>query len=397
MGQIKRIIRKIAYGSIGSLCCLGFIMIPIAGAHAQDISSVSVENNVAMGYVDITMNEYEYDREGRLVPCESYKDVLPGESVQRKILITNQANDAWIRLKLTFRNEQGLKGVGEEMLTGSNDGWIKIGDYYYRTSPLATGEGVYFDNSLAVPAQWDNRDAYKTFKMTVSVDAVQEKNFTPDFHSDDPWFGTVIEEAIKGEYEKKEISAGNFSVMYKGGAEGMVKVGDDFFQNWSELMPGDTWSDKAKIKSAYGDDVKIWFSTKTEAKNDLAARLILTIKNGEKTVFEGSLDKTSDKILLGTFGKGDERELSYTLYVPPELTNEYALSKAKTVWTFEAEIKGSETQEKNPVNRKQSSGVNTGDPHRVLPYLCLLGLAVLLALALYEKRKHIGRKGRGRR
>ncbi|MFR3808776.1 MAG: hypothetical protein ACLTX3_07460 [Lachnospiraceae bacterium] len=77
-----------------------------------------------------------------------------------------------------------------------------------------------------------NRYSDQKMELHFTADAVQIKNFTPDFDSDDPWFGTVIEKSITDEYiipgEKHDL----FSVSYEGGAEGLVKVGDDFFSNW---------------------------------------------------------------------------------------------------------------------------------------------------------------------
>jgi hypothetical protein len=48
-----------------------------------------------------------------------------------------------------------------------------------------------------------------------------------------------------------------------------------------------------------------------------------------------------DAVSLGTFKKGETTTLTYTIHVPEELTNKYALSATKTKWVFTTSL-GSE-------------------------------------------------------
>ena len=345
--------------------------------------SVEVENNIDLGLINISLEQFEYDKDKKLTPCDSFKEVGPGEQVNRVLRITNTANSAWIRLKLAFKNDQHLVGVDESMLTSKNRDWKKIGDYYYWTKPIEKGAAVYFDNSILVPAEWTNDDSYKLFKISVSADAVQSKNFSPDFQSKDPWFGTVIEQSLYDTYDERTVSGhSNFQVLFKGGAEGLVKIGDDFFSNWSTMMPGDLYSDKAEISSNYEQPVKIWFYTRTDVLNqqtDLADRIVITIKNNDTELYHGPLSGTVNKTLLGEYTKGLSGTLSYSVYIPKELTNKYSLSNAKTIWVFECETPES--------GGKRTGPVQTGDVINLLPYISIIIAALCLLYVLRNKQQ----------
>ena len=310
-----------------------------AGTSFADTYQTEVTNNVGIGDINISLAEYGLDESGRESPYENGRIVLPGEKVDKIVRITNEANTAWIRAKLEYTSEDGIKGLSDEMVTLSGEGWKKIEDYYYYLKPVEKGSSVDFIDKLRIPTEWDGTYASKSFAVVITADAVQTENFTPDFNSQDPWFGTVIEACVHTAYETEYVGQETFQVAFEGGAAGMVRVGDDFFANWGQLMPGDTVTDKVTLKNGYRRAVSLHFRTETIADDALLKALSLEIKSGDEVVYSGTLDgAVKDAVEVARLKSGEEKSLTYTLHVPNELDNQYALSQTKTKWIFSARV-----------------------------------------------------------
>lgn len=299
-----------------------------------------VVNHVSIGDISISLEEFGEDEAGNLVPYQNPSPVLPGQQIRKIVQITNQAKPAWIRVKLEYTSEDGLDGLSDELVTLTDEeNWVWADGYYYYTSPMEQSEMVTFMEAVRIPPEWDNSYARRSFSIIVTADAVQKENFTPDFTSDNPWFGTVIETCVHSNYEASAQSQTTFSVAFEGGAEGLVKTGEDFFSNFGELMPGDTVSDEVTIQNKYRRPIRIYFRTETVADDELLKKLTLEIKNGETVLYAGPLDGAVTKATqIARLSQGESARLTYTLHVPAELNNPYALAKTKTKWIFSAEI-----------------------------------------------------------
>lgn len=327
-----------------------------------------VTNNIQVGDISIQLDEYELDETGAEVPYENDKTVLPGQEVDKIVRITNQANEAWIRAKLEYQMDDGMKGLSDACITLSSDDWIKCGEYYYYKKPVPHGAKVDFINRVKIPYQWDALYSEKGFSVIVTADAVQTANFTPDFTGNDPWFGTLVETCVHTTFTKpQDTGTQNFTVTFKNRSEGFVRIGDDFFSNWGQLMPGDTVSDKVQLKNAYGRSVTIYFQTETIATDELLKAVHLEIRNKDKIIYSGTMDGAiKDGIELAYLRKGDTTELTYTLSVPPELNNKYAMMATKTKWIFNAVVKSSHgspgVDMSGGPSEGPSGGPNAGEP-----------------------------------
>lgn len=386
--------------------------------------TTDVVNGISTGDIHISINEYEHDANGKLVSYEDSKMVLPGQTIDKIIRITNDANPAWIRAKLEYTDCGGFAGLSDEDIVLSSDKWKKCGEYYYYTEPVDGKAYVDFVKAVRVPSDWDESRSDSEFGIYTSVDAVQTANFTPDFSMNDPWFGTVIEECVHTEHDSKLTTSDKpFSVIFEGGAKGIVKTEDDFFQNWASLMPGDTVSDEVKIGNKYIRTVDIYFTAEALENKDLLSKLHMIIKRGDKDIFDDTMDKAIDNdILLGSYGKDESGTITYTISVPKELNNQYALAKAKTAWHFKCTLESktsynsgthgvnlttvtgpnpypatetivpettSESQiGKTPENRKNPK---TGDDSQLMLYLSSMGFfgcaAVLMVIFSKKKKK----------
>ena len=304
----------------------------------------TVENHGSIGAVDITL-AYQVD--------EDTSAVLPNQEVAIKSTVTNIAEPAWLRMKIqypVFQNEQVLEHLAELNLTELDDSlitfarndWKKIDAYYYLEQPIKTGDVVDFTDAIRFPGDWDNNLVKSKFGIRITAEAIQEKNFTPDFKSEDPWFGAVIEEYESTDYMTKAQGNNRFSVIYEGGAEGMVKTEEDFFLNWETFMPGDFIEQDAQIQNNMDIPVKIYFSMKSnlgvdERTESLLRTLHMEIKHGDDVIYDGNLMDEKREILLKEYAPGESKTFSYNLDIPAELANDYAQIDFQTIWTFRAQ------------------------------------------------------------
>lgn len=310
-------------------------------SYAATSYETDVTNHVSIGDINIRLSEYELDDDGNETAYQNNRLVLPGERVDKIVRTTNLANTAWIRMKLEYTSDDGIKDLSDDMVVLASDEWIQAGDCWYWPEPVEKGESVDFIRQVTIPPEWDETYAGKEFAIVVTAEAVQTANFTPDFEALDPWFGTVIETCTHTIYKEPEAEAEKaFSVVFENGAEGLVHTGDDFFSNWNELMPGDVVSDTVQLKNSYHRPVTLYFRSETMSDNALAKALRLKIAAGDKTIYDGTLDgAVTEKVELARLAFRQEAELVYTLTVPTELNNRYAMTSTKTKWTFSVNLK----------------------------------------------------------
>lgn len=189
-------------------------------ASAATSYETEVINNVGIGDISISLEEFELDENGNEVPYENDKVVLPGQKVDKIVRITNEANTAWIRAKLEYTSDDGIRGLSDHMVTLDSDEWIKAGDYYYYLEPVEKDSFIDFVREVRIPTEWDESYADKSFSIIVTADAVQTDNFTPDFTSEDPWFGTVIETCVHTVYSPVQAGRLHFPWHLKEGQKG---------------------------------------------------------------------------------------------------------------------------------------------------------------------------------
>lgn len=298
--------------------------------------TTEVTNNISLGDVNISIHEYEYDKNGNEVEYKDEKMIVPGQRIDKIIRINNNANAVWLRAKLEYSDCGSFQGLSDSDIELASSDWIKIGDYFYCTVPINAKTDKDFVKAVNIPTEWDESRSNQIFSIYTTVEAVQEANFTPDFTKSDPWFGTVIESCVHTTYDiSTETGDQPFSVVFENGAEGLVKVGDDFFSNWPSLMPGDTVSDTVTIGNNYSRPMTIFFRTETIADDDLIGKVHLTIKNGDKVLYDGAMNgEITKEISLGYISRNETKNLTYTVSIPSNLTNEFALAKTKTKWIF---------------------------------------------------------------
>lgn len=341
--------RKMSWFLTLMLCC-GLYVSPLtvyAASDAEYSDSTSVTNKGRVGIVDISLEQSFSEDE--IV-------ILPNQTVAMDSSVKNNGQPAWVRVKIEYPVGEGvdtedrkesLMELDDKLVSFANENWEKIGSYYYLKEALQNGEEMPFTNSITFPADWDNRMVNSKFGVLLVAEAIQEKNFTPDFTAEDPWHGAVIEAFDAENYQPKEEGNNTFSVSYKDGVEGLIHTGDDFFSNWGDLMPGDVLSGTATIDNHMSIPVKIFFETESSDDAELLEKLSIKITNGEDVVYEGPLSgEVSPKVLLKQYEMDEMTEFKYELTVPEDIDNAYAFKEFEVLWTFSAEevIEDSEPQ-----------------------------------------------------
>lgn len=299
-----------------------------------------VISTIKTGDISIHLQDFEIGKNGRERIYADKKLILPGQTISKITRITNEGNAAWIRIKPEWRGDEALN-LSLDMIGGISDDWKQIGDYFYCTKPLEVGESVDFGKTISFPPEWTEAVSNQSFYLYTQVDAVQEANFTPNWNSEDPWFGTVIEQCSHTVHPVSTKGNQQFSISFEGRAEGLIHIGDDFFSNFGNLMPGDKLSETIKIGNNYSQPVSLNFSADQVDNNDILKKITLEIKNGSDSIYSGPLSNPIDKQLLGTYSRGDTSDFTFTISLPADLKNNDALKEAQVRWTFSAEVKSS--------------------------------------------------------
>lgn len=348
-------------------------------------------NKIDTGVVNIEIDEYTLDENNNRVPWKNNVEVLPGTVVNKIPCFTSKGNDCYVRAVINVKEDVNTNHpITMDDFYGISDDWIKIGSYFYYKKILKTDETVDFFHSFKVPAEWNDTVNPKNagdwkFSVNVTVDAIQADNFTPDFKSTAPWGEAVIKESIhKNGYDINLFTANSetdMSIIIDDKKDIIIKP-DDFFEGFKTMVPGDVLTDSVKIRA--DERCRLYFSSESLKDIDLLKNINLKLmltKNGKQTVvYEGVLDAGISEMLLGTFRKSDDAELTFTISMPKDLDNEYTLRNASVKWTFET------------VSVDIFNNPKTGDSSTVLPYILMIAASGLLMIFLVAGRK--GKEGR---
>jgi len=362
--------------AIASLVLFG-TAVPV---NAKD--QVEVVNNVGMGNVSIALISQQYDPQTKKnIPWQQERIVVPGEKVSEIVTIRNEGEPAWIRAKVEFKTNANVN-LSEDDATFAK-GWIRKDDgYWYWPHEVQTGDSVKWMECIDIPTEWRTDQVAKTkFHANIKADAVQTRHFKPDFNSNDPWYGTVIETSLYNYTRDDKSTQIGYFVFFEGGAEGLFHKGDDFFSNWTTLMPGDELEDTVSVKNNYIQKVKLFFRIENPEMTELEKACNLQIFRGTEKIFDGKLADAMNEMVLAVMDPGSEFVLKYKLTVPKELTNKYDLTEGQVKWIFRAEMLGS--------YEKQKNGKGTGVDNDVTKYIAIGGaMAIMIGGLIFILKKN---------
>lgn len=360
---------------IAVISCLSFLLMG-TGSVIYAMPEVSTENHFETGIVDIALNEYRLV-DGEEEKWETAENILPGQDISKIPRIHNIGNDCYIRVKFTFRDtDEEL----EDTIYGMDESWSKESDgYYYYHEVLKSGDDLDIFQGLIVPQDFSQEAEGTEFFLDVDVDAIQSKNFIPDYDLNSPWGDIhIVVSEKEGEYDITSFAPGDsqeFRVEYQGDANKVITNAEDFFENFPVLMPGDEYEDSADLVNSSGNDVKLYFKSEAMYNTELLDKvnIIITsdISGKTETVYEGPIraDELSENKLLGIIPKNSKGKLNFKILVPEELDNEYSVLADCVKWVFSTE----------PIIPDK---VKTGDNQTVGLYLMTAGISLALGTVL---------------
>lgn len=303
--------------------------------------------------------------------------VKPGELVNYNPRVTNLNADSFVRVRFDSEPEE---------VYGLENGWIKRGNCYYYKTPLATGESRRVFSRIRIPESLAEEDS--SYRIRATVDAIQARNFEPDFDSISPW-GTIKVEQARMSAANQLVSVATHS---SGPDFNCVRPGtfecstEDLFSNFENFQPGDTYSEMLNMRNNSGRKMTILFRTENRS-TDLLEEMQLKISCCGSKVYEGSLSSGELKnfVKIATIENGQAGRLEFQISMPESADNRYAMLKDNVTWIIAVQGKDAETAEKGTPA--------TGD--KVLPIALmalvaagsLLGIITVLATGRRRNRR----------
>lgn len=144
--------------------------------------------------------------------------------------------------------------------------------------------------------------------------------------------------------------AADSSVTYEGGAEKFVFLpgsehsGTDLFDNFKNVMPGDTLTQKIKVSNPkshrYRTRIYLRSVGDIEGEEFLKQMTLKVTQEKDTDLFEAPSNETdglTEWTLLGTLNPGADLDLNVELTVPIEMGNDFQNKLGKIEWQFRVE------------------------------------------------------------
>lgn len=349
--MFKKLFRKVIYPVMG----LAIVMMNMTPAYAS-------KTDVHTGGIAVDTNTYTLDANGNRTSDMNFGELQPGQTEDYiiEVSLPSTSKSAYIRVKMDY----GSFSQEDNILQNVSSDWVYTNGYYYYKNILNGGQAVDLCNKIKIPDidSWSGG----SFSIASQAEAIQSANFTPDFTANDPWFGekTEANKTPVAETSKSKYVQLLFDSNLKGAADKA-----QLFTSKSDMMAGDSVTETLKIIPDYTGKVSLTgiYSDEYPEESDL---IKLTIKNGNTTLYDGSLFSSSLKggISLGTFTKGQSTNLTFTLSLSTKLTNESTwmtlpveLSFAQSVEPVVNNITNNNTTNNTTNNNSGVNGVNRTD------------------------------------
>lgn len=337
---------------------------------------------ISTGVVDIKIDTYKIDNGQEVSYGDSEKKVLPGEVVSIIPKIANYGENCYVRVKVNYVNNDI---DFTNYVTNFSSDLNKVGEYYYYNKILKPNESIKLFDTIQIPGNVNNIITGKEVKLEIIAEAIQDKNFEPDYTFADTWKNIKPTKCINTSYNiDTEGQYSKIDIKYEDGINNDIIIPEEFFENLKTSMPGDIFVNYLEIRNSNKKSVKYFLRFATDelnAKNiELLSLIDLTITNQEgKVIYTGKL-LNQDKILLGKYSLNEGDKLEFRVSVPNDLGNEYVNLNPKLSLIFTADYNEKQQNKENP---------KTGDSIDwaiTIFLLSSIGLIVVILVEYFERR-----------
>ncbi len=302
---------------------------------AYENAATTVNSSVTTGQVNISLQEYE-KRDNQEVIYSENNIVLPGDNISLIPRITNHGIDCYIRAKIDYFLEDGTKINTTDNISISNN-WTKKNDYYYYEKVLGKGEKTDIFDTISIPTDISHND--QKISLNITVEAVQQKNFTVDFAKDEPWGYITIKECVDDNYDVSKVqSSANVTIKYDSDAASMVKVQETFFGDLTDLIPGSSIEEIVEIKNSKRAYTEYYFTTSIEdSMVDILKNYKLKILDSKNNILYDDTLYCEKKCSIGSYKPGHSEKLKFMISLDQDLDNSSSLNNGNLMWVFSTE------------------------------------------------------------
>lgn len=349
---------------------------------------VSQETNgvISTDIVDIKITNFKLDENNTEIEYSNESSqVTPGDVISIIPKINNNGMNCYLRVKVKYINDNT---DFTNYVTGFSGDFTKYGDYYYYNKVFNSAEQVKLFDTIKIPEDI-NEQSTSTGKieLVITAEAIQDRNFEPDYSLSDPWKNVQPEATINNTYEIDEENS-KVMINYEDETEKDILISDDLFVKAKKMVPGDGFADTISIKNTHNSKAKYYLQLNADASTEQYAKLlnqislVITTQDGQ-VLYDGKLSSTG-KIALGEYQPGEQGQLNYNVSVPLGLNNLSENLNPKLLFIFSAEYENKITPGQN------SKSIKTGDTIDLAITVFLIsavGLVTIMILFYREKRK----------
>lgn len=354
------------------------LVLCLIGGTIYALSETSVTNHLDTGVVDVKLCEYQLLDDGTEITFRGERRVLPGMNISVIPKIYNEGTSCYVRAKLDFIN---VKQLGDHSLLGLGENWLKCKDgFYYYTDMIEPLETIKLFDGIHIPEDLDEAMENQTFSMHIQLDAIQSRNFYPNFEWESPWGDVEILECIQsGPYDIRVVTldASGLQVVYQEDAKSLVAAPEDFFSGFATMLPGDIYEADVELSNDGTRVRPIYFRTESMDDSPLLEQILLEITTEidgkSELVYSGSLnsDKLREQVKLAYLESGACGAMHFKLKVPETLDNSFTLMNTNVKWIFS-------TLELEP----ERESVKTGDREDVGLLFMIWGTALMISVCV---------------
>lgn len=356
---------------------LAIVVLVTAGICADSVSRIAYTERFETGRVQIRMQDLSDDNEVEFIQ--------PNERIEYLPHITNEGASCYVRVHIEIGTDSDdADSVGLDRIYGMDKKWIRQGEYFYYTEPLNSGQRVRVLSGIQLAENWNAGSAGK-LHINLNAEAVQSRNFSPDFDEILPWGAVMLSEVGEGTRQTDALAKEKTSLVDFTEAGTFECTTSYLFDAFKEMMPGDKYEKNVELRNSSESELNTSLNI-TALANTLNEKLKLKIYCDGNEIFEGTASEAGDikNFALDKIPRGQSSKLKIAVEFPAEAGNQYIEIADNIVWELTAAV------DKTDSSSRDGVPVRTADMTNLMPWILVVIGSVLcmLLLVCWRKGKH---------